>query len=34
MAQQNLVSFQIADKDLADIKAAIDTLKAKLLPNL
>ena len=34
MAQQNLVSFQIADKDLGDIKAAIDTLKSKLLPSL
>ena len=34
MAQQNLVSFQIADKDLEEVKGAIATLKSKLLPNL
>lgn len=34
MAQQNLVSFKIEDKDLVEIKAAIEVLKTKLLPNL
>lgn len=34
MAQENLVSFQISDADMAQIKTAITTLKTKLLPNL
>ena len=34
MAQQNLVSFQLPEKDMAEVTAAIATLKAKLLPNL
>lgn len=34
MAQQNLVSFQLPESDMAEVTAAIATLKAKLLPNL
>jgi hypothetical protein len=34
MAQQNLVSFQVSDADMTEIKGAIATLKSKLLPNL
>ena len=34
MPQENLVEFKISDADLAEIKAAIATLKTKLLPNL
>lgn len=34
MAQQNLVSFQMSDQDMTEVKAAIETLKNKLLPNL
>ena len=34
MTQQNLVSFSIPDADMAEITAAITTLRAKLLPAL
>ena len=34
MAQQNLVSFQMNDKDLESVRAAIATLKTVLLPQL
>ena len=34
MAQQNLVSFQMNEKDLEEVKAAIATLKSVLMPNL
>jgi hypothetical protein len=34
MAQENLVSFQIPDADMAQVRTAITTLKVKLLPYL
>jgi len=34
MPQQNLVSINIPEKDLADIKSAINVLRDKLLPHL
>jgi len=34
MSQQNLVSFSIPEADMAEITAAIGTLKSKLLPAL
>ena len=34
MAQQNLVLFQLSESDMAEVTAAIATLKAKLLPKL
>ena len=34
MAQQDLVSFKVSEADMTEIKAAIATLKSKLLPNL
>jgi len=34
MPQQNLLSFSIPESDQAEITAAINTLRAKLLPNL
>lgn len=34
MAQQNLVSFGMNESDMAEVTAAIATLKAKLLPQL
>jgi hypothetical protein len=34
MTQPNLVSFNISEADMAEIKASIETLRAKLLPHL
>jgi len=34
MAQQNLISIDIAQNDLTEIKKAIETLKTKLIPQL
>lgn len=34
MAQQDLISVNIPEADLMDIKSAVNTLQAKLLPHL